>query len=97
MATYLYRCPCMNEEVEVSQPMSENAFDNCLKIFERLGIEAPAACVESDGCAVERLIAGTAGVISRGAPAPSCSIGGDKAATCGSCCSPTSGGGCPFG
>ncbi len=96
MATYLYRCTCMKEEVEVSQPMSEAAFDNCLKVYERLGVEAPSSCQESGGCATERLISGAVGVISRGASAPSCSIGGDKAATCGSCCSPT-GGGCPFG
>lgn len=94
MATYLYRCECMNE-VEVSQPMSEDTFTNCLQIYERLGQPAPAECSDRGGCPAERLIAGTAGVISKGS-SMSCSLG-DRASACGGGCGSGGGGGCPFG
>ena len=31
MATYTYRCECMEGEVDVTQPMSEDAFASCLQ------------------------------------------------------------------
>ena len=97
MATYIYRCDCMEGEVEVTQPMSEDTFTSCLQVYERLGQPAPDGCSSQGGCRAERLIAQTAGVISSG-PKSACSIG-EKAAGCGSCCSPPTGGAghCPFG
>ena len=96
MATYLYRCKCLGE-IEVTQPMSEDRFENCLQIYERLHQKAPAACLKNNGCSVERLIAGTAGILVKGAQ-NSCSLG-DKAESCGGCCqaASTSGPSCPFG
>lgn len=97
MATYIYRCNCVEGEIEVTQPMSEDAFTNCLQVYQRLDQPAPDVCREKGGCNAERLIAGANGVVVKGARS-SCSIG-DRASSCGSCCAtaPGGGGGCPFG
>ena len=98
MATYPYRCECMDSVVEIQQGMTEDRFTSCLQVYERLGTEPPDDCLARGGCRAERLIADSGGVIVRAGSRGSCSLG-EKAQTCGARCGQGAPGqaACPFG